>query len=57
LQQIFQEKNSKKRFIKSYLGSPKINQEAQTQTKVIAMILIIPVILCEIDTSDDMCHL
>ena len=35
----------KKKFIKSYLDSPKISQETQRQIKVIAMIFIIPVIL------------
>ena len=47
----------KKKFIKSYLVSPKISQETQTQTKVIAIIFIIPVILCDIETSEDICHL
>ena len=37
--------------------SPKTNKETQIQIKVIATILIIPVIRCEIDTNDEMCHL
>ena len=37
--------------------SPKINKETHIQISVIATILIIPVIRCEIDTNDEMCHL
>ena len=34
-----------------------VESEANTQIKVTPMILIIPVILCEMETNDDICHL
>ena len=39
------------------LVSPRIRIEASRQINVTAIIFIIPVILCDIDTNDEICHL
>ena len=47
----------KKKFIFSYLLSPNKSNDAQIHINVIAIIFIIPVILWEIETKEDTCHL